>query len=920
MIHRRNSIKKINSYVKQLCFLCVLMFSLVVFSQNKENEFQDLAPEKIYLQLDSNVYTTNSNIWFKAIVTNATNHTPSVLSGVLYVELIAPDEKIIEAKRIKLTNGQGNNFFELQKNLPQGKYLIRAYTEWNKNFDENFTFKSYLDIFSTLNKNSEGIITNVILKENEPGEFSLNAELKPQLLDSLQKNKLIVYLVLDNKKDTVVVKSNSDRSYLLDYALSSDVDLATLTIETENHKRYIKTIALKENRIDLQFFPEGGEMVHSLQSKIGFKATNYDGKGIVVEGNIVDNDNKIITSFKSNSLGMGVFYLQGNRGKMYYAKLSHIAEVEASQKYQLPEAVTRGSVLSITKLNEKIKITVASNNHQAEKIVIKVSSRGIDYYLIDGVLKNGKLRTFLNKSKVPEGILAFTLINSENKPIAERLYFNERQETRLNIQASSDKNDYTNREKSEIQLTVLNAEGKVEKTNLSFLVLNKDVLGKMQNTRTNIISYFLLDSELRGSIESPSNYFNPENQHRLNDMDALLLTQGWRKYKYSKPLKNKELFKNEPQLRITGRVGMPLSETKKKSLDLTMMTSGETSSFFSQKTDSLGRFNFQLDDEFGEQLKILIQSKNASGKRKDYPILLDKKELPKVQYNHKKSIQKLDSVVLAYVVKEQKYSAKEAAFVKSQGVTYLDEVVVEDRKLTPLQKKVTIKYGEADVVIKGEDILSNEKKWSYGLYSVLLFYFPRDIYIETFSDGFMLAHVLGGGEATLVMVDGELVLKDDYDLIPNIPPSEVKSFELIKYAKKFISAYIDVFPRAHPADPDVPKTGNIISIYTHGNVGLQNISKPKGQFKTSIPVFSPTKEFYAPKYDDVISKQSRNPDLRSVIHWIPQLEVNEFGKASATFYNADVSGEMIVIVEAISEDGEIGYKELTYKVKGEGIK
>jgi hypothetical protein len=55
--------------------------------------------------------------------------------------------------------------------------------------------------------------------------------------------------------------------------------------------------------------------------------------------------------------------------------------------------------------------------------------------------------------------------------------------------------------------------------------------------------------------------------------------------------------------------------------------------------------------------------------------------------------------------------------------------------------------------------------------------------------------------------------------------------------------------------------------------------------------------------------------LRAPIFWEPRLIVDTYGKASATFYNADIIGEMQVVVEAISEDGKIGYHEICYTVK-----
>ena len=81
--------------------------------------------------MDGKVYTTDKTIWFKSVVTSASDHTLTKLSGVLYVELIGPDEKIIEKKLIKLENGIGDGFFDLNQSYSEGLYLIRAYTEWN---------------------------------------------------------------------------------------------------------------------------------------------------------------------------------------------------------------------------------------------------------------------------------------------------------------------------------------------------------------------------------------------------------------------------------------------------------------------------------------------------------------------------------------------------------------------------------------------------------------------------------------------------------------------------------------------------------------------------------------------------------------------------------------------------------------------
>ena len=171
------------------------------YCQSGKVKTQSSFAEKIYLQLSSNVYTTDQTIWFKSILTTAFDHKPSTTSGVLYVELITPNENIIYSKLIKIQAGTGDGFFQLKDNYVAGRYMLRAYTKWNKNFDHDFMFKEYIDVFPSSNIISENqAISNVTLNEKNPGQFWLSATLNPVLIDSLHKKKLNVYLSLDEKK------------------------------------------------------------------------------------------------------------------------------------------------------------------------------------------------------------------------------------------------------------------------------------------------------------------------------------------------------------------------------------------------------------------------------------------------------------------------------------------------------------------------------------------------------------------------------------------------------------------------------------------------------------------------------------------------------------------------------------------------
>src|SRR5690606_35406488 len=389
--------------------------------------------------------------------------------------------------------------------------------------------------------------------------------------------------------------------------------------------------------------------------------------------------------------------------------------------------------------------------------------------------------------------------------------------------------------------------------------------------------------------------------------------QGWRQYKYDKPF-DKLNFKPETSLSVSGNVISKSSKNNGSHVDLTMMTFGKEEVLYTQTTDSLGKFYFNLDDEYGSSLNILIQSTKKSGKKVEYNFNMDEKKSPFIAFNHQKRIQKLEPIIEKLVEKNIEHIKKiEGDFYLPPDNIALDEVLLTGRNLNAAQQKVTKRFGEPDRIIDGKDIQEKEQTWSYGLFSVLLFSFPDKIKIKRFSDGVLYARGMND-EITLVVIDGIPVREYEYSLIEGIPPSQVTSVEVIEHAKFFTGLFCDLFPMHCK---DAPVWGNVIAIYTKAGTGIQGAfpRKPKGITNTEIPVFSESKTFYAPKYDKMTPENLEWPDLRSLIHWQPILKTDNSGKAKTSFYNADITGDMLVVVESIAENGAVAYQEYIYKVE-----
>ena len=56
-----------------------------------------------------------------------------------------------------------------------------------------------------------------------------------------------------------------------------------------------RSVPIVLNTMDLQFFPEGGDLVEGIETKLAFKALNEYGKPADVEG-IILNQNKTVES------------------------------------------------------------------------------------------------------------------------------------------------------------------------------------------------------------------------------------------------------------------------------------------------------------------------------------------------------------------------------------------------------------------------------------------------------------------------------------------------------------------------------------------------------------------------------------------------------------------------------------------------
>lgn len=898
----------------------ILSFFLTVFvsglkAQINSDFARNSYAEKIYIQTDNEIYTLNNSIWFKAVVVNAATLSGEYCSAVLYVDLIDRTKSIIDSKIIKLNKGIGSGSFDLKSDYKPGNYVMRAYTEWSKNFGDEFIFKKRIPIYSNKEdfQSISDPIYNINLTDTIGTYNTYKANLNPKLLSDISKRKTEIYIKFNDEKKSVPLKKGRDGTFFVEFQAPKATSKLTLGIEEDLETIYETNITANTNYVDLQFFPESGSFVEGLSSKVGFKAIDINGLGIKVKGEILDGNNNPVTTFSSNSLGMGHFILKNVRGKdNYKAKITSVNNKQVERYLDLPKVNTTGYVMRVEDLKNNIVVGVNSNYNKNGKIILKGSSRGIQYFEGNASLSDGQFIFNIPKSEFPEGIAIFTLYDEDLNPRAERLFYVENEMSRISVNASLNKAYYNTREKIDITLAHDQSfKSTSSEYSSSVLVLDKSRFTQEQN----ILSYLLLSSDLRGQIESAHLYFSDSVNYKVDD---LMLTQGWRKYKYKNDFNTNFKYKSENGISFKGVVNLINAKKDSRMLEFAVMSFGDSTSIYNASIMAPGSFNFELDNLYGDEKEILFKPLGLSDKeiKKTYIALSKKPILPVGEIDE--SYTTINDSIKAKVLEQNKTfeEVENNYFADIDGVTKLDEVLVNAYKMTPKRKLMAKKYGAPDVVIEGKEIRKKITNNTKGLYNVL-FAFPDKVTVtrSNFCAGAMCAPYLqvettngGKGHKNLVVIDGIPVNEVDYPVLQDLSPKEITSFEIIdepKGLKRLYALVKNTFP------PQGILFGSIISIYTRNGTGLYGALRPRKENNTFIvQAFSPEKEFYTPEHNANLAFDSDKPDLRSTIYWNPSIELGE----DISYYHSDNEGDFIVLIETITNSGKIGFKQLEYSV------
>jgi hypothetical protein len=295
----------------------------------------DHPQEKVYLHFDKPNYAIGDDIWFKAYVTIGSEHRLSAYSDILNVDLIDENDSVKRSLKLPLTAGLAAGDFALADSMAEGNYRIRAYTNWMRNAGDAYFFDKTIAVVNGINNK---VFTKVSYNYSTVnGKQKADAVITYTDLNGIPYvNKQVSYEVEINGKSVNRGKGITDDKGNLTASFTTNASTAITTghintdVKLDDKRTVTKVVPVKalSNKVDVQFFPESGNMLNGVFSKVAFKAVGADGLGVNIKGFITDEQNNQITTLGDTHFGMGTINFEPESGKTYKAHISYPATLQ----------------------------------------------------------------------------------------------------------------------------------------------------------------------------------------------------------------------------------------------------------------------------------------------------------------------------------------------------------------------------------------------------------------------------------------------------------------------------------------------------------------------------------------------------------------------------------------------------------------
>ncbi len=672
-----------------------------------------------------------------------------------------------------------------------------------------------------------------------------------------------------------------------DTAFLYDRDLRIIQKQTNSNTKII----VKPLTASIQFFPEGGDCIAGINTKIAFKAIYQSGRPANVKGIVVNSKGITVDTINCMHDGMGYFYLNAQSGETYTAKWKD--DQKTSYTTVLPAIKNEGATFEIRPGKEKTGFIIKRSDNASEPDkqlhIVATMQQQMVYMASVKLDESPFIGGTIPTAQLPTGILQVTLFNANWMPVAERISFINNDDYHFDPEVGFAALGTSNRGRN---VLVINTPDSIE-SNLSVSVTDA---GLGVDSSDDIISRLLMTGDLRGRVFHPSYYFSNSSDSVARHLDLVLLTNGWRRFKWEEVIAGKtpvlKYPKDSTYLSFSGKVyGATPQQLREAGSIFTVMTGkGKDTSkhFVTIPLRDDGTFA-KPDLIFFDTLKVYYQFGGKGGLDNSTEVTLSTGGIPSPRH--------------IFIDKNN----MGLSFFDTTGDYRNSIMASEEARLQELLKTATLKEVTVQAKTKSHlEIL--DEKYATGLFSggdaaaqFDLLTDPtaanmRDVL--TYLTGKVAGLTISNAGTPQVSLSWRGATPDLFMDEMNVSVDQVTSLNMSDVA------YIKVM-RPPFFGSAGGGSGGAIAIYTRKGGDVKSNTAGRGMPYKMVAGYTFARQFYSPNYGTFDPKNEQG-DVRSTLYWNPVvLTTKENHIIKFQFYNNDVTDSFRVIVEGVSKDGKL---------------
>ena len=683
----------------------------------------------------------------------------------------------------------------------------------------------------------------------------------------------------------------------------------------ESRRTQRNTSVRKVSDFDVSFFPEGGYLIDGYDCCVAFKALGDDGGSVEVAGVLKNDREEVLDTLRTLHGGMGCLRFTPHTGERYYAECTMAGG--KTERFDLPASRNTACVLKILQTEENFTVLPISGRPLPKGLKLLVHCRGNICYHKPWNYDYASL--IFRRSDLPGGILQILLLDKAGNALSERLVFNRGEElatTDVQIGGTLEQ-----RTKVTLAVTATDPDGGPAAGDFSIAVTDRAAVPAA--TSGSIYSTLLLSSELRGTIETPDWYFEGRDAARVAALDALLLTQGWRRYDVPAAVRGEyatPAYPLEVGQEIAGRINKGGLWNRRKKLDRYEMRMIVPRWHYSSQApiDKEGRFALNGFD-FPDSTLYVLRPAAAKGLLPEATVKVARDSFPEVGTLPRVPAQE----------QTKPYIAQARHYIEQRGQTdmrniLIDTVVVTHRirqeMKSPEQRLASnswtaeqIKESGAGTILECLARMPGIKVSDYSIsYRGTGALFVVDGQLEEPVDmqasGFPLTgmvrssrNVSRGAASGL----GGIARPDGLGGFTQFTLAQ--QVMCLSYPLEMVSR-IDLID-SHDSALYIPwAKGAVVSITLKKGKEWEDAVAlmPSVDVAIASPLgYQTPAEFYAPAYATEKARRSMVPDYRTTLYWNPTVKLDDTGQATVEFYTSDAPADYDITIEGITQTGKI---------------